>query len=167
MDFGEVEIGTDVEREILEWGDFGIATRDLAQAVADSGFVPDIIIAIARGGLIPAGAISYALNIKGVGTLNVEFYTGMDETLPEPVVLPPMLDKSVLRGKRALVVDDVADSGKTLALVLEIARAEGCEARSAVLYAKSRSIVEPDYAWKHTDLWITFPWSADKVITVD
>ena len=139
---------------------FGRATRELAEAIADSGFVVDIVIAIARGGLLPAGALAYALGTKAAGTLNVEFYTDIDETLPDPVVLAPQLDTQALAGKSLLVVDDVADSGRTLALVMDLLVAHAADARSAVLYTKSRTIIRPDYSWRSTDLWITFPWSA-------
>lgn len=60
-------------REVLDWDEFGIATRQLAQQVVDSGFTPDVVVAIARGGLVPGGAMAYALGTKGVGTMNVEF----------------------------------------------------------------------------------------------
>ncbi|MGN8246755.1 phosphoribosyltransferase [Cellulomonas soli] len=147
------------DREILDWELFGTASRALAQSVVDSGFEPDLVVAVARGGLLPGGAISYALGTKAVGTLNVEFYTGVDERLPDPVVLPPLLDTDALAGLRLLVVDDVADTGETLALVQRLMTAHCAEARTAVLYAKPHSIVNPDYVWRRTDRWITFPWS--------
>lgn len=162
MTTAEAAPGQDMpdEREILGWDEFGEAARDLARAVRASGFEPDVVVAVARGGLLPAGALSYALGLKACGTLNVEFYTGIDARLPEPVVLPPLLDNTALVGRRALVVDDVADTGETLALVQRLV-AEHCdEARTAVLYAKSHSIVAPDFVWRRTDQWITFPWSA-------
>ena len=80
------------EREVLTWSDFGVASRDLAAEIAESGFRTDIVIAVARGGLVPAGALAYAFGTKAAGTLNVEFYTDVEETLPAPVVLEPMLD---------------------------------------------------------------------------
>ena len=67
--------------------------------------------------------------------------------------------------QRVLVVDDVADSGRTLALVLDLVRARVAQVRGAVLYEKPRSIVRPDYAWRHTDRWISFPWSALPPVT--
>jgi hypoxanthine phosphoribosyltransferase len=158
----EVGVGQELpeEREILTWERFGTAIRELAQAVADSEFGPDVVVAVARGGLPPGGALAYALGTKAVGTLNVEFYTGIDERLAEPQVLPPLLDTDALHGLRALVVDDVADTGETLALVQRLVAGHCQEARTAVLYAKSRSVVDPDFVWKRTDSWITFPWSA-------
>jgi hypoxanthine phosphoribosyltransferase len=148
------------EKEVLSWELFGTACRELATQVADSGFEPEILIAVARGGLLPGGGLSYALGVKLTDAITVEFYTDVHETLPDPVLLAPLLDTDSIKGRRLLVVDDVADSGRTLALVLELLREHGAECRSAVIYAKSRSEVDPDYVWRRTDEWIVFPWSA-------
>ncbi len=147
------------EREIMTWDIFGQASRELAAQVADSGFDPDIILAIARGGLLPAGALGYALAVKNLYTMNVEFYTGVDERLPVPMILPPVPDLVELRFARVLVVDDVADTGHTLKIVHDFFEGRVKEVRTAVLYEKPRSVVRCDYAWKKTDLWINFPWS--------
>lgn len=153
------------EREVLTYELFGTAARELAQAVADSGYRPDAIIAIARGGLTLAGALGYALDVKMLGSLNVEFYTGVEERLAEPVVLPPTLDQDSLAGKRVLLVDDVADSGRTLALVLQLLQAGGGEVRTVCLYSKPGTVLHPDYVWRTTDRWIMFPWSAEGPVT--
>ncbi|UFU06667.1 phosphoribosyltransferase [Ruania halotolerans] len=168
-------------REVLPWNRFGEASRELAQLVSGGGWMPDLVIAVARGGLIPAGAIAYALGVKAMGAMNVEFYTGVDQTLPEPLLLPPLLDTSVLAGAKVLVVDDVADSGRTLEMVMRLLRTGSApatdqhvrapsehlpaEARSAVLYTKPRSVIEPDYTWRRTDRWIAFPWSTLPPVT--
>ena len=152
------------DREVLTWEGFGLAVRDLAQTVADSGFVPDLVLGIARGGLPIAGGLAYALGAKAVGTLNVEFYTDVEQTLEEPVVLPPLLDMDAVTGSSVLVVDDVADSGKTLALVLQLVAERVRTARTAVLYDKPRSVIRPDYTWRSTDRWIVFPWSALPIV---
>lgn len=151
---------SDDKREILTWEDFGVAARDLAQAVADSGYRPDVVVAVARGGLTVAGALAYALGVKNCGTVNVAFYTGVDERLDVPVVLPPTLDMVDVAGLRVLVADDVADTGHTLRLVREVLAQHVAEARTAVLYHKPRSVVRPDYTWRETERWIDFPWSA-------
>ncbi|OZE80908.1 phosphoribosyltransferase [Rhodococcus sp. 15-649-1-2] len=156
---------TDGGREVLTWETFGVASRELTRSIVDSGFEPEIVIAIARGGLIPAGAIAYAMGIKAAGTLNVEFYSDVEETLPDPVVLEPLLDTDAIVGKRLLVVDDVADSGRTLALVVELLKKHTDEVKSAVIYTKPQSIIAPDFSWRETELWINFPWSTLPVIT--
>jgi hypoxanthine phosphoribosyltransferase len=148
------------DREVLTYERFGEAARELATMVHDSGYRPDWVVSIARGGLLIGGAIGYALSIKNIATINVEFYTDVDERLEVPVVLPPVLDLVDLADTSVLVVDDVADTGETLQLVLELLSAHVSEVRSLVLYEKTRSVVKPDYVWRRTDQWINFPWSS-------
>jgi len=154
------------EREVLTWGLFGEATRELATQVARDGFAPEIVLGIARGGLLPAGAVAYALDVKNVVMMNVEFYTGVDERLEVPVFLPPVPDAVDLAGSRLLVVDDVADTGGTLELVLDFCRGVVAEVRTAVIYEKPRSTVACEYVWRRTDRWIDFPWSSQPVVAV-
>ena len=148
------------DREILTWDGFGAATRALSRAIVDDGFAPDVVVAIARGGLLPAGAIAYGLGVKSCGALNVEFYTGIGTVLDAPALLPPDLDLGYLPGKRVLLVDDVADSGRTLALAVQMLMDAGAQVRSVCIYTKPGSIASPDYSWRETDRWIDFPWSA-------
>jgi len=147
------------ERETLTWDGFGEATRELSRGIVADGFVPDVVVAIARGGLLPAGAIAYGLGIKSCGALNVEFYTGVGTVLDAPAILPPDLDLGYLPGKRVLLVDDVADSGRTLALAVAMLSEIGADVRSVCIYTKPASIARPDFSWRETDLWIDFPWS--------
>jgi len=146
-------------REVLSWESFGSASRELAEQVAASGYVPDVIMAIARGGLFIAGALGYDLDVKNLHVVNVEFYTGVDERLDMPVMLPPVPAAVDLAGARVLIADDVADTGETLKLVHDFCRDHVAEARIAVIYEKPRSLVKCDYVWRSTDLWIEFPWS--------
>ncbi|MFP8960720.1 phosphoribosyltransferase [Streptomyces nanhaiensis] len=149
------------ERENLTYELFGQAVRELAQAVADDGYEPDMILSIARGGLFVAGGLGYALDVKNLHVMNVEFYTGVGTTLEMPVMLPPVPNVVDLSEKRVLVADDVADSGRTLRLVHDFCAAHVAEVRSAVVYEKPRSLVKCEYVWKHTDRWIDFPWSVE------
>ncbi len=151
-------------RERMTWEELGVAARELAQTIADDGFVPDLILGIARGGLLVAGALSYALGVKNTFTMNVEFYTGVDERLPVPMILPPVPDLVDLHDARMLIADDVADTGQTLALVKGFCAGQVGEVRVAVLYEKPRTIVTCEYVWRRTDRWIDFPWSADPPI---
>lgn len=146
-------------REVLTWETFGEASRQLAAMVWDSGYHPEIIVSVARGGLIPAGGIAYALDLKSMLVLNVEFYTGIGTTLRDPRLIDPVPDNHGLDGKRVLIVDDVADSGRTLKFVQDICLEHTDQVRTAVLYEKPRSVVKCEYVWKKTALWISFPWS--------
>lgn len=155
----------ETEREILTYELFGLAVRELATRIAEDGFRPDAVIGIARGGLPLAGALGYALDVKMLGSLNVEFYTGVGETLEAPIVLPPTLDQESLHGKSILLVDDVADSGRTLSLVVQLLRAGGGEVRTVCIYAKPQTVENPYYVWRATSKWIDFPWSVEGPVT--
>ena len=151
----------DAEREILDWPTYGTAIRSLAKLIADDGYRPDMILAIARGGLFAAGSLGYALSVKNLYVMNLEFYSGVDERLDVPIIMPPYMDKLDLTGAKVLVADDVADTGHTLKAVHEFSQDLVAESRTAVLYEKSHSLVKCDYVWKHTDRWINFPWSTE------
>ena len=145
----------------MTWAELGAGARSLAQAVAGDGYRPDIILGIARGGLLVAGAVGYALGVKNTFTMNVEFYTGIDERLEMPMILPPVPNLVDFADFKVLIADDVADTGATLELVQEFCAGKVAEVRCAVLYEKPRSVVKCEYVWRRTDRWITFPWSAE------
>ena len=153
------------EHEVLTWESFGTASRELAEMVHADGFRPDLILSIARGGLFVAGALGYALDVKNLHVMNVEFYTGVDERLDMPVMLPPVPAPVDLSGAHVLVADDVADTGATLALVKDFCREHVAEVRCAVVYEKPRSTVRCEYVWRETDSWIDFPWSVQPPVT--
>ena len=154
------------ELEVLTWPAYADAARDLARAVADDGYRPDLILAIARGGLLIAGSVSYALGVKNLHVINVEYYTGVNERLDFPVILPPPLNLVDLAAAHLLVVDDVADTGHTLALVRDFCLPQVAELRCAVRYQKPQSVIDCDYVWRRTDRWIDFPWSTAAAVVV-
>jgi hypoxanthine phosphoribosyltransferase len=152
---------TEPAKEIMTWDELGTGARDLAQAVADDGYRPDIVLGIARGGLLVCGAMGYALGVKNTFTMNVEFYTGIDQRLDMPMILPPVPDLVDFAETKVLIADDVADTGATLEIVKEFLAGKVAEVRCAVLYEKPRSTVACEYVWRRTDRWIVFPWSAE------
>lgn len=154
------------EREILSYEEFGIAVRELGRTILLSEFQPDIILSIARGGFFLGAGLGYAIEVKNSFSLSVEFYTGIDERLPMPIVLPPVPNRVDLKGAKVLVADDVADTGETLKLVKEFLEGYVAEVRFVVLYEKPSSIIKPEYVWRRTDKWIEFPWSAQGKVQV-
>lgn len=152
-------------REVMSWDDLGVGSRAIAETMHADGWIPDLVLGISRGGLFLAGALAYALGVKNTATISVEFYTGVDERLALPMLLPPVPDLIDLGSARVLIADDVADTGATLELVRDFCVGRVAEARVAVLYEKSRSTVASEYVWRRTDRWITFPWSALPPVT--
>jgi hypoxanthine phosphoribosyltransferase len=150
-----------IEQLRMTWDELGSGSKVLAEQVAADGFRPDFILGISRGGLFVAGALAYALGVKNTFTMSVEFYTGVDERLDLPMILPPVPDLVDLHEARVLIADDVADTGQTLVLVKDFLEGKVEEVKIAVLYEKPRSVIRCEYVWSRTDRWIVFPWSAD------
>ncbi|MFM1917093.1 MAG: hypothetical protein RJB01_608 [Actinomycetota bacterium] len=148
----------DSELEIFNYAEFGEGIRFLGQKLVDDHWIPDTVLGVVRGGLFVAAGIAYALDLKDVRHVNVEFYTDAGVTLPEPVLVGQEPYLSDLGGKRVLVADDVADTGATLHFVRQLLP-EDADVRVAVLYSKpATTTYAPDIAWRTTDRWIRFPW---------
>ncbi len=149
----------DLDREILTWERFGTAVRQLAQQLALSGYTPDLVLAIARGGLPIAGGLAYALGAQAVGTITVDRAAGPDRCLDLPGVHPDGPPRWS-PGMRVLVVDDIATTGSTLESAVAAVSATGAQVRTAVLFARPGSCVRPGYWWRETDRRVELPWSA-------
>jgi len=134
----------------------------IAEGIRGSGFKPDVIVGVLRGGCLPARVLSDFLGV-GVGSVGVEFYVGVAETLKAPV-----LTQSVsvpVAGKRVLVVDDVADSGESLKLVeAHVLQQDAKEVLIATVYFKPWSVVKPDYYAQESTCWVVFPWELKETI---
>src|SRR4051794_41512292 len=100
----------------MSWDDLGVGSRDLAEQVYRDGYEADILLGIARGGLLVAGGLSYALGVKNTFTMNVEFYTGIDERLDLPMLLPPVPALGDFPAPRVLARHDVPAPRATPAL---------------------------------------------------
>ena len=142
---------------------FGVASRDLARMVAPD-YEPDLILSIAHGGLFVAGALGYALSVKNIHVMNVEYYTGIDQRLPLPVVLPPTPEVRRPRGcpdprrrRRRRYRPHPRPGPRVLP-------GKVADVRAAVLYEKPGSVIKCEYVWRTTARWIDFPWSSQAPI---
>lgn len=134
---------------------------DYCQRLAESiDFKPDMIIGISRGGLVPARIMSDILGVRDVAVIGIRFYTGIGKTGEEPSITQDIsLD---IRGKRILLVDDVSDSGKSLAFAVEHLK-DAKEIRTATLHYKPGSAYKPDYYISTTRAWIVYPWEVHEM----
>ncbi|MGA1147039.1 MAG: phosphoribosyltransferase [Candidatus Nanopelagicales bacterium] len=147
----------EAELETFDYADFGVGIRYLAQQLVEDDWIPDTVLGVVRGGLFVAAGIAYALDIKDVRHVYVEFYTDAGETLPEPVLIGQEPYLADLGGKKVLVADDVADTGATLHFVRQLLPTDA-DVRVAVLYSKPETTYLPELTRRSTDRWIRFPW---------
>ena len=141
----------------LTWMDVQRLSEDLADQIAESGFTPDIIVAVSRGGFDPARILSDELNIRSLASLQVIYYAGVNERSDEPQVKYPL--NADIEGLNVLVVDDVADSGNSLRVVKEyVLSLNPREVRIATLHYKPWSNFKPDFYAEAADKWIIYPW---------
>jgi hypoxanthine phosphoribosyltransferase len=134
--------------------------EELAEKTRD--FEPDIIIGISRGGLVPARVLSDILDINRVGIIGIVFYKKTGEPGESPEITQDL--SMDIKGKKILLVDDVADTGKSLVFAKEYLERMGpAEVRIAALHHKPSSVLEPDYYVGTTTAWIVYPWEQHEV----
>jgi len=153
---------TEAEFEAPTWNQIYAMLLRQAEKIRRSGFKPDIIVGVTRGGWIPARVLSDLLEISNLATVGVEFYLGVDETQNKPVLTQSV--SASVTGKKALLVDEVTDSGKSLQLAKDHVLQGAKEVRIATVYAKPFSVTKPDYYEKRTRRWVVFPWDAKETV---
>ena len=152
-----------LEFEIPSWDQLYGLLLNLSEAVRKSGFEADLMVGVSRGGWIPARIMSDLLENPNLANVTAEFYVGVAETRQEPSITQPV--SASVDGKKVLVVDDLADTGKSLKIVNAHLKNQGAsEVRIATIYYKPWSITAPDYYEKETRRWIVFPWEQKETV---
>jgi len=153
----------DVAFEAPSWDCLYELCLVLADAIRESGFQPDILVGVARGGWVPARVLSDLLDNPNLASVKVEFYVDVYRTSRAPVMTQEVSVPVV--GKRVLLIDDVADSGRSLKLVKDCLTAKGAaDVRIACVYYKPWSVVKPDFYSKETSSWIIFPHESKETV---
>ena len=147
----------DLEFLFLSWDDVQRLSEKVSDLITDSGYKPDLMIAISRGGFDPARIMSDQLNIRKLASLQIIYYTGLNSRKEEPEVLFPL--NAQVEGLKVLVVDDVSDSGNSLIVVKKYVEEKGAsEVKLATLHHKPWSKLIPDFYAEKVDKWIIYPW---------
>lgn len=153
----------ELEFEVPTWNQIYNMLLNLADKIRYNGFKPDLIVGVSRGGWPPARVISDLMGNANLANVRVEFYTGVAETREEPVLTQPV--SAEVAGKKVLIVDEIADTGKSLKLVKEHIIEKGAsDVKIATVYYKPWSIVKPDYYEKKTSRWVVFPWEIKETV---
>ncbi len=148
---------------VLDWEELYWDVFELAKKIKRSGFKPDVLVAIARGGWVIGRILSDLLEVPDVAGLTIKFYTGVDETKTKPEIVQPLVQD--VNMKKVLLVDDIVDTGETLKLALEHVKERGArEVKSAAPYIKKWSPITPDYYVRVMDGWVVFPYEYTETI---
>jgi hypoxanthine phosphoribosyltransferase len=156
-------VNAELRFEVPTWNQIYDMLLNLADRIRRDGFRPDVIVGVSRGGWPPARVLSDLLDNPNLANVRAEFYLGVAETKAEPIITQSL---SVdVKSKSVLIVDEVADTGKSLRLVQEhVSQKAPKQAKTATVYYKPWSIVKPDYYEKETSQWIVFPWEIKETV---
>lgn len=144
-----------MDKTYLSFQDIFKDTHTLGDLILQKDAQPfDVLVAVSRGGLVPAGILSQKLNIRHVETFCLASYTN-DHAQEELKVIKSFQSQS----QRVLVIDDLVDSGKSLTLIKQYLP----QATYGVLYAKPDGAKAVDlYARPMPqDSWLVFPWELE------
>jgi len=147
------------DRIVVTWEDLD---RLVARLADQAGSDHDLVLAITRGGLVPAGMLAYRLDLREILVAGAIFYLPDGGTHPAPVI-GHFPDASLLQERRVLVVDEVWETGETMSEVMARVRAVGGRPVSAVIHYKpgrSRVDATPDHWAATTDDWVSYPYKA-------
>lgn len=156
-------MGSELKLEIPTWEQIYEMLLNLANKIRKDGLKPDVILGVSRGGWPPARVLSDLLENPELANVKTEFYMGVAETKSEPTITQPV--SISVQDKKVLVVDEIADTGKSLRLIQSHLKKQGAsEIKIATIYYKPWSVVTPDYYEKESSAWVVFPWERKETV---
>lgn len=147
----------------INWHDITFCIDRLVESIKKTNAVPEAIIGIGRGGLIPATLLAYKLDVNKVYNFSVQSYSADNKQLQQfTTVQEPGDDIKQFSDKNVIVVDDLADSGNTFAYIKErLAELHGLhDVKTAAICIKEHTAHIPDFfvtVYPKSE-WIIFPW---------
>lgn len=122
-------------------------------------FEPEILLAVARGGLTLSHLMAQALDMRNLYTLNSIHYEGELKLDTFNIFNIP----DVSHAKKVLIVDDIVDSGETMREILKVLNEKfpNVEFKLATLFYKKTAVLKPDYSVREANEWIDFFWEID------
>jgi hypoxanthine phosphoribosyltransferase len=140
-----------IHKTILNWSDVEKLVNQIVAQIKESNWHPDIVIALSRGGFVPATMIAYKLKIKHLAGLDTR---KNNEGIRSTGYIVSLQDFS---NQKVLVVDDGIITGHLLKIVLEEVRTKGGEPRTCALISEGQC-QDPDYLIETRDQIPIFPW---------
>jgi len=151
----------DIQYLPITWSRYHELSRKIAATILQHHAEVNQIVSISRGGLTLGHLLSDFLRIP-VATFTIQSYTDI-QSQGELVITEPL--KTRIGGKHVLLVDDVADSGKTLVRATKyLSRFKPASIRVVTMFYKPRSVFRPDFFAESTTKWILFPYEPTEMI---
>ena len=148
----------------VSWDDVQSLTEEIARQILESEYMPDVIVAVSRGGFDPARILCDQLGIKRLASLQVEYYRDINETSSTPEIVFPL--NTEVPDTSILIVDDVSDTGTSLEIArYHVLERGASEVRVATLHVKPWTKFRPDFSASVVELWIIYPWETVESIT--
>jgi hypoxanthine phosphoribosyltransferase len=150
-----------ITKQYLSWEQIDGMVTQLAEALAPYSF--DVLLAVTRGGLAPAGLLAYRLDMRNILVAAVHSYRGVGQRDDAPSFLQFPADP-FLQDKTVLIVDDIWDSGKTISAVRQRVLTAGGRPSTAVLHYKPEAslfVDVPEFFVETTEDWIVYPWEPE------
>ncbi|MBQ7285956.1 MAG: xanthine phosphoribosyltransferase [Alphaproteobacteria bacterium] len=136
----------------LTWDEFYSHAKLLVSKIKSSGTEYNRIVAVSRGGLIPAGILAYELDIRNCDTINMASYDGTKKRNDDEIKIAETLQNI---DDKTLIVDDLSDSGRTFRILRKLYP----QACFVAVYSKEKGKDVVDiFASEMPDNWIVFPW---------
>ena len=156
-------MASNIDYEVPTWNQIYDMLLRIAQKIQSQNYTPDIIVGIARGGLIPTRILTDLLETPQLGFIQAEFYTDIQQTLQKPILKQPL--STQVSSKRTLIVDDIADTRESIELAKICLQQQGAsQIKTATLYKKPQSKTTPDFYEKQTTSWVVFPWEPKETL---
>ncbi len=152
-----------IDYEVPTWNQIYEMLLEQSEKIRKNHYQPDIIVGIARGGLVPARILTDLLETPQIATIKIEFYVDIAQPSIQPILKQPL--NVPVNSKKILLVDDISDSGQSLKMAKQHLQEKGAnETKIATLYAKPTTQTMPDYVEKTADRWIVFPWEIKETL---
>jgi hypoxanthine phosphoribosyltransferase len=148
--------------KLVTWNDVVDWSKKLARKIIDSGYQPDVIIGIARGGVTPARLLCDYLGVMDLLTIKVEHWVETAGHLEDAIVKYPFTAN--LEKKKVLLVDDICDTGRSIIVSKEYIERNSKpeQLRVATMqYIKPVAKFVPDYYVDEVVdwVWYLYPWN--------
>ncbi|MBN2122088.1 phosphoribosyltransferase [Candidatus Micrarchaeota archaeon] len=141
----------------FSWEETERAVWSICKKIQEVSFKPDTIVAISRGGLVPAKLFSDALDVRDLRVIRLSFYEAMGKRMDEPRLVDPL--PGSIEGKRVLLVDDISDSGESFrAAMAHLLARNPASLKTASIHMKEGSPFKPDFFFQTNTKWVVYPW---------